>query len=266
MSVFDVDAAARRSPDSIRGKEFAQVKRGYDPDQVHAFLNQVASSIEQLDGELRQARTELSTMSKRGPQSDEDPYERLAARVAEVIRTADRIAEQTRKEAQEEAARLLSEIKDKSERQLAEARDKAERQLAEAREKAEKQLTEAKSESEKVRRDAKAEAQRLRVAADAAIVRARTEAEALLANLMQRRDSLLSELHSYRERLIGLVGQLEPVVKSAPSMSETALPQIQTSTGSVPPPPRSLTEPFDRQRFEQLVSGAGESGDDQGEG
>jgi DivIVA domain-containing protein len=248
MSVFELDAASRRSPDAIRTKEFARVRRGYDPDQVHDYLNQVAGWIDQLERELRQARTEISTMSRRRMTTEKDPYERLGSRVAEILRTAEQYAEETRKAAQDEVNS-----------QLAQARDQMERQTSEAKERSEKQLAEARAEAEKVRREAKAEAQRLRVAADAAIVRARTEAEALLANLVQRRDQLLSELHSYRERLMGLVGSLEPVMKQPPTIQEPALPATQSATGSVPPPPRSLTEPFDRQRFEQLVAGASES-------
>ena len=260
MSVFDIDVASRRSPDSIRNKEFATVRRGYDPDQVHDYLNQVAGWIDQLERELRQARTELSAMSRRRMQSEKDPYERLGSRVAEILRTAEQFAEETRRAATDEVNNQLAQAKEKSDRQLQEARDKAEKQLADAR-----------TEAEKLRRDAKSEAQRLRVAADAAIVRARTEAEALLQNLVQRRDALLSELHSYRERLMGLVGSLEPVMKQPPAISEPALPstagaaQSQATTGSVPPPPRSLTEPFDRQRFEQLVSGAAEGSDERPE-
>lgn len=238
MSVFDIDVASRRSPDTVRNKEFAKIRRGYDPDQVHEYLNQVAGWIDQLERELRQARTELSTMSRRRATPERDPYERLGARVAEIVRAAEQFAEQTRREATEEVTR-----------QVAEARENAERQVTEAREGAEKALTEARGEAERMRREAKSEAQRLRVAADQAISRARGEAETLLANLVQRRDALLGELSSYRERLVGLVGQLEPVVASPPSIPEPDLPSAQGG-GSVPPPPRSLTEPFDGGRRE----------------
>jgi DivIVA domain-containing protein len=252
MSVFDIDVASRRSPDSIRNKEFARIRRGYDPDQVQDYLNQIAGWIDQLEKELRQARTELATMSRRRIQTDKDPYERLGNRVAEILRTAEQYAEQTRREAAEEVGRQLSEAKERAERQVVEAKDRAE-----------KQLTESRTEAERVRREAKSEAQRLRVAADAAIVRARTEAEALLANLVQRRDALLTELHSYRERLMGLVGQLEPVMKSPGSLEQggeqQGKGQAPPPAAPVPPPPKSLTEPFDRQRFEELMSGGGET-------
>ena len=54
------------SAEQIRRREFATVRRGYDPEQVRAYLASVADQIELLERELNQVRLELSSAASRG--------------------------------------------------------------------------------------------------------------------------------------------------------------------------------------------------------
>ena len=49
----DLDLPLLPSAEQIRRRKFATVKRGYDPDQVHEYLNQVAIQVETLETDLR---------------------------------------------------------------------------------------------------------------------------------------------------------------------------------------------------------------------
>lgn len=103
--------------DLIRRREFATIRRGYDPDQVRDYLQQIATQVDLLEQELREARLhaaqqgQVVTLDEQGPA--DDPYERLAARVADVLRASDEHAERIRVDAQshaEDARRQGNEI------------------------------------------------------------------------------------------------------------------------------------------------------------
>ena len=57
----DLDLPLLPSAEQIRRRKFATVKRGYDPDQVHEYLNQVAIQVETLETDLRDERMGASS-------------------------------------------------------------------------------------------------------------------------------------------------------------------------------------------------------------
>ena len=52
----DLDLPLLPSAEQIRRREFATVRRGYDPDQVREYLQGVAGQVETLERELRGPR------------------------------------------------------------------------------------------------------------------------------------------------------------------------------------------------------------------
>src|SRR5436190_7505357 len=52
----DLDLPLLPSAEQIRRREFATVRRGYDPDQVREYLQGVAGQVETLERELRERR------------------------------------------------------------------------------------------------------------------------------------------------------------------------------------------------------------------
>ena len=97
----DIDVPFLPSAAQIRRREFASVRRGYDPDQVRDYLAQVAEQVEMLEQEAREAKLQpgagpraggppIATPMRRRPR---DPYERLSKRLTTLLATADKEAE-----------------------------------------------------------------------------------------------------------------------------------------------------------------------------
>jgi DivIVA domain-containing protein len=94
MSPAELDVP--HSSDHIRGMEFGTIRRrGYDPEQVRDYLERVATRVATLELELRQARLHAAPPAQVAPEQGpaDDPYERLAARFAQALRTSDEQAE-----------------------------------------------------------------------------------------------------------------------------------------------------------------------------
>jgi DivIVA domain-containing protein len=207
----DLDLPLLPSAEQIRRREFATIRRGYDPDQVRDYLHQVAAQVETLEGEVRDAKLGRAKIEQvtggqivtapepQEPSTGTDAYDALAKRFSSLIATADREAEKTLSEAKAEAARILEE---------------------------------ARSEADRIRVDAQARAEEARQQGSEALVRAREEADRLLSSLSQRRDSLVDQMHQMRTRLLAVAHELEaemgegeapPAASSAPSPSSTTL-------------------------------------------
>ena len=59
----DIDVPFLPSAAQIRRREFASVRRGYDPDQVRDYLSQVAEQVEMLEQEVREAKLQPGAQS-----------------------------------------------------------------------------------------------------------------------------------------------------------------------------------------------------------
>lgn len=176
MSATNLDLPVLISADQIRRREFVTIRRGYDPDQVRAYLEQLADQIELMRVMLREAQQEADTAIRSSAQPHEDPYDKLAQRVASVIREADKAAETIRGEAATDAERLTRE---------------------------------ARADADRIRTDAQTKAEEARSLADEAVRNARKQADRTLAGLSTRRDALVDQLASMQERLIGVARDLE---------------------------------------------------------
>ncbi|EHR51903.1 DivIVA domain protein [Saccharomonospora marina XMU15] len=168
-------------------------KRGYNEDEVDAFLdlvetelarliednNELRQQVEQLDAELESTRSELESAKAAGAQQhiprDETPSRRLAP-----VPPPTSAMEQTQTHgfmgdsgepnvqaakvlglAQEMADRLTAEAKTESDSMLAEARTKSEQLLSDARSKADSMVNEARTRAETMLNDARTRAETL---------------------------------------------------------------------------------------------------------
>jgi DivIVA domain-containing protein len=121
MSAGELDLPLLPSAEQIRRREFATIRRGYDPEQVRDYLQQVAAQVETLEGQLREARLQMEPARHRAGTAEPqprpetappvDPYEQLAGRLSELIRAADGQAERILGEAQAEASRQMAEAR-----------------------------------------------------------------------------------------------------------------------------------------------------------
>lgn len=176
MSATNLDLPVLISAEQIRRREFVTIRRGYDPDQVRAYLGQLADQIELMRVLLREAQAEAETAARTTAQPRPDAYQQLGERVASVIREADHVAEIIRSDAHRDAERL--------------SRD-------------------ARADADRIRTDAQSKAEDARARADAAVRTAREEADRTIAGLATRRDALVEQLASMQERLIGVAQDLE---------------------------------------------------------
>jgi len=176
MSATNLDVPVLISAEQIRRREFVTIRRGYDPDQVRAYLVQLADQIELMRVLLRDAQAEAQTARRTTEQPRQDPYQQLGERVASVIREADHAAEAITGEAHRDAERVTRE---------------------------------ARADADRIRTDAQAKAEEARSRAETAVRTARQEADRTIAGLSTRRDALVDQIASMQERLMGVARDLE---------------------------------------------------------
>lgn len=113
---------------TLREVEFSGSLRGYNTDEVDEFLEKVAVAVEALQAEVRAARERAEEMERR---LADQPPERPAAPDDDPIRRtlmlAQRTADLAVKEAQEEAAQIVTQARADAEAAIADARRTAER-------------------------------------------------------------------------------------------------------------------------------------------
>jgi DivIVA domain-containing protein len=176
MSATNLDLPVLISAEQIRRREFVTIRRGYDPDQVRAYLGQLADQVELMRLLLRDAQAEAQTARRTTAQPRQDPYQQLAERVASVIREADHVAETITSEAHRDSEQVTRE---------------------------------ARADADRIRTDAQAKAEEARSRAEIAVRTAREEADRTIAGLSTRRDALVDQIASMQERLIGVARDLE---------------------------------------------------------
>lgn len=194
MPTSDLDMPLLPSAEQIRRREFATVRRGYDPQQVRTYLTSIANQVGTLERELSQLRLEVGSAAARGEQTAgpiitphpvqeaEDPYEALSKRFAALIEMADQ---------------------------------EAERILENARSEATQAVDEATSEADRIRVDAQAHAEEARQAGTELLARAKTESERLLSGLAERRRGLVTQLEEMRSKLIRVAEDLTVPIEDA---------------------------------------------------
>jgi DivIVA domain-containing protein len=200
MPTSDLDMPLLPSAEQISRREFATVRRGYDSQQVRAYLASIATQVGTLERELSQLRLEVGSAAARNePRSEQgagrakapapgpaappaDPYESLSKRFATLIEMADQEAERILDNARSDAARTLDE---------------------------------ATSEADRIRVDAQAHAEEARQEGTDLLERAKTESDRLLSGLADRRRGLVAQLQEMRGKLIAVADDLAGPIEAA---------------------------------------------------
>ncbi len=185
----ELDIAVMPSAEQIRRREFATVRRGYDPDQVRDYLYAVAEQLQALERDLQAAessalqRTPAPSQTNAQPQLSADPYEAFAKKVAGLLGTADKEAERLVEEAKRDSARIIEE---------------------------------ARTEADRIRTDAQASAEEARGESERMLEAARAEAERALSGLAGRRQVLMDQLHTMQSRLLSAAQDLDVTIEDRP--------------------------------------------------
>ncbi|HZD79006.1 MAG TPA: hypothetical protein VE646_03045 [Actinomycetota bacterium] len=199
-SGFGSAASGDRSPPS-----FDMVKRGFDPDQVLQYLRGVAQRVQALEDQIRglerereEAKRERDIALEAWETARKDPYEALAAHVAELVRHFDAEVEKLRGEAELEAARILSGAREEADR----IRQQAGGAQAEARGQADHIRRQAREEAERILGDAKAQTDQIK------------------SHLMTLHGSTLNELRIIRDHMRNSVREIDVILNGGQQQEE----------------------------------------------
>jgi DivIVA domain-containing protein len=189
MAATRLDQPVLISAEQIRRREFVTTRRGYDPDQVRNYLEELAGQVELMSSMLREARMEAETASHAGSPAV-DPYDRLAIRVASLLREADETADRLRGDARRDAERIT---------------------------------LEARADADRIRTDAQAQAEEARADAERTLIDAHDKADRTISGLATRKETLVGQLAQMQERLLGVALDLEAAIE-APTISDEEAP------------------------------------------
>jgi DivIVA domain-containing protein len=193
----DLDLPLLPSAEQIRRREFATVRRGYDPDQVREYLQGVAGQVETLERELRERRKTPPSPSPGEalaakvtavdaavpPASPADAYEEIAKRFAGVLESADKEASSAVADAKAEAARIVDE---------------------------------ARADADRIKLDAQSRAEAAKQEGSDTLADAKREADRILGSLAERRESLVSQMHDMQTKLLSVAKDLEASIGDTP--------------------------------------------------
>jgi DivIVA domain-containing protein len=183
------------TPDEIEGREFRVVDQGYDMVQVDTFLTEVAASYRYAVHNLLPGASGVSTAAERHPSANagSDALTRVGQEVAEILRSAEKVADTVRNEADSDA----SAIRSRADLEAAELRQAAELD----RDQAKSLLTHAQEQADTIVAEAEQQAQSLLQRIDD---EASTRAEELLGRSRRHAEQILRAERAVVERLHGI--------------------------------------------------------------
>jgi cell division initiation protein len=194
------------TPQQFIEAEFSEVRRGFDRDEVDAFLVKAAKGVEAMQKRIAELEGELAQQPPESP-TDET--------IGRTLKLAQRTADDLVAEARREADALITEAGREADDGRAEATREASRTLDDAHVRAAQVLAEAEAEaraaSDELRSRLRAEVAALEEARN----RLRSEITLLEQHLAARRDSLIEAADNLRV-LAGETLSGEPVPELAP--------------------------------------------------
>ncbi len=209
MSTADIELMGPPEADDIYHPEFAVVLRGYDPEEVRAYVINVANHIEGLQRQLSDSREALEAARRQTAMAKEAAYQQLGQHMADLLHHADQEAERLRREGADDARRRMSD---------------------------------AQREADQLRRTSEESAEELRRRGEEMLWKAKTQTERVLGGLALRRDQMLHELEGTRERLGALVGQLDGTISVTQEEAERDQSAVQDVTAEAEAAMREVQE------------------------
>ncbi len=190
-------SSSRIATGDIARHSFAIVRRGFDTDEVRAYLQSVGRSLEALEEREQELRAELAEAEERAahPVVDEATLTAsLGQHSAQILRHAHEEAARIVAQAQEGAATLLRETQSQVDELQARTEASSAERVVEVELLVANAQQEARVDSERIVGDALAEG-------EAIIARAKDEGRALLEQVQEARRRVLADLASRRRGL-----------------------------------------------------------------
>jgi len=240
-------------------------KRGYNEDEVDAFLdlvetelarliednNELRQQVEQLDAELETARGDLDA-ARAGAPVREEPSRRLApvpppspveqtqahsmadngepnVQAAKVLGLAQEMADRLTAEAKTESDGMLAEARAKSEQLLSDARSKPDSMVNEARTRAETMLNDARTRAETLQQQARDKATTMEREAQRKYTETMNSMNSEKTSLGKKIEELRTIEREYRTRLRGF---LESQLRELDDRGSAAPASASSGSGS----------------------------------
>jgi DivIVA domain-containing protein len=165
------------TPHDVRNVAFSKPpigKRGYNEDEVDAFLDLVGAELARLINENNDLHSRIDQLNQRlravpadtgrnlrplaQPRSETAPADDRHAQTAKVLGMAQEIADRLTRDAKTEADRMLSQARTTTQQLLSEAQAKADGMVNEARSRAKTTLDDARTRAEALDRQAREQA------------------------------------------------------------------------------------------------------------
>ncbi len=228
------------TPTQIRAATFKTSRKGYDPDEVRAYLGEVAQALE----ECQQHATAMEARA-RAAVSRLQEYQAAASAEVETAAVAAPAAAPAALSVEQQPAAGVQVSSDESEtisRTLLLAQRTADTTVAEAQAEAERLKSEAKSEAESTLDSSREMSAKL-------LEDARTEAREASADERQKAENEVEALKARREFLVGDVDQLETFLvdqrerlRGAARQIEALCERVPSGLGEVRRPPLSASD------------------------
>ncbi|WP_280139209.1 DivIVA domain-containing protein [Geodermatophilus dictyosporus] len=186
-------------------------KRGYDEDEVDAFLDVVEAELARLIEENNELRASSSTGRVTAqpvapepvpapPPPPPAPREDDTTRASRMLALASETADRYVNEAKSQADQMVATAQGNSERMVAEARAKSEQMVTEARTRADSMLSDARTRADTMEREARAKAAALEQDAERRHTEVMGGLEEKRANLERKIEELRTFEREYRTR------------------------------------------------------------------
>jgi DivIVA domain-containing protein len=232
------------TPEDITARSFLVSLRGYDRDEVHAFLAQVADQLRDLQERIDELEEALTTpapasapdpapvaapaAAPAAPTSTTDLFAQIGQETQRILEAAQTAGDELRRKAEADAEAELREAHAEAERELEAARAEAERERTTARAEADRELKTARAESTKVI----AEGERRREAT-----------EAVVAALTERRDALAATLRTLGKTVEQTLRELVPDAEPTATLREAVTAEADREAASTLDVPPTAAEP-----------------------
>ncbi|HEX3793896.1 MAG TPA: DivIVA domain-containing protein [Acidimicrobiales bacterium] len=197
-------SSSRVSTGDISRHSFAIVRRGFDVDEVKAYLQQVARIVEQFEEHEQELRAAVAQADERAahPVVDEATLTAsLGQHSAQILRHAHEEAARIVVQAQEGASTLLREAQSQANELQAQAEVASAQRVAELELMVATAEQEAKADVERIRAEAQGEREHV-------VDQAKSEGRALLEQVQEARRRVLSDLATRRRALSIQIEQL----------------------------------------------------------
>ncbi|MEP6659976.1 MAG: DivIVA domain-containing protein [Acidimicrobiales bacterium] len=205
------------TPQQFIEAEFSEVRRGFDRDEVDAFLVKAAKGVEAMQKRIAELEAELAHPRPESP-SDET--------IGRTLKLAQRTADDLVAEARREADALITEAGREAEDARGDATREASRTLDDAHVRAAQVLAEAEAEARAASEELRTRLRSEVAALEEARNRLRSEITLLEQHLAARRDSLIEAADNLRV-LAGETLSGEPVPELAPLELPDETPVLQ---------------------------------------